>query len=1467
MTTGFVRSSRARWLAALAVSGAAWLGSLAAISATADGPFARGGAAATQTRATIVGTIKDASGVIQTGVTVVITTPAGIDRRQTSGTDGTYTFGGLAPGDYRLRVDDSANRWAPWSQDKVTVAAGDRLTVDITLKPRVAPGERRGGISGTVIGPSGQPLAGITVSVKGPGGTRTATSAASGAYSLTDLAPGTYQVSVGARTDSLAYQGDAFPLVAGESHSAEVHLQPVPPPAPPQPPTSSQGSQAGAKNPKGQPASGPPSTWVTGGNADGCVTCHKGAQDPHPNGGQGLTCTDCHGGNGSATSKDAAHTAHPSNPDRWKSSANPAETYTLLNHENSAWIRFENPSDMRVAPAICGRCHADIVHNVQVGSMMNSAQVYSTALYNNGSVPVKDALFSENYTSVSVGVPGQPQIVRTVPTPSADDTRLHGILPFLLPLPRFEITQSGAAFFRPFERGGGPKSELGNPDREDVPGQPDVTLTNRGFGTQASVDPVALGAQKIRLNDPVLAFMGTNNAPGDYRNSGCASCHVIYANDRDPFNSGPYAKYGNKGYTASDDPTIPKDESGHPIKHEFTRAIPSSQCITCHVHNGNGFVNSYLGYMWWDEETDGEHLYPKQQHNPTQTEIDEAGRFNPEEAAARGLWTDKKFLETVSEMNPQLRQAQFSDYHGHGWMFSRVYSRDKKGNFLDANGGVIPFDDKDLFAKAVHLKDIHLEKGMQCVDCHFEQDAHGTGKVIGDRRAAIEIGCEDCHGTVKARATLTGSGPASTKRNLAATSRTTPWGVPQFQARGGRIIQHSMTVQDTQWDVTQVIDTITPGTPVYNEKSRLAKTIQTDGRTWGNGAAAANLLAHDDTRMTCYSCHSSWTTNCFGCHLAASVNTRKPMLHNEGDESQVYASYNPQVLRTDAYMLGVDGTIEGHKVTTVRSSSSVTFSVRDGTRGWAINQVPTISSAGYNGNAFNTFVPHTVRAKETKQCTDCHVSAAGDNNAWMASILMLGTNQVNFMGRYIYTALGSGGVAAIAVTERDEPEAVYGSHLHAIAYPSNYADHQRRGGALTDVVTHGGKANQVQMYGEYLLAASGSDGFQVFDIANVGNKDFAQRIVTAPFSNQGLHVKTPDATGIAVGSPAPLDPKRQQLPVNEETPVAPLFGYAFISDRQDGLVTVDITTLTDQVPTNNHLSRGATFNPNGALTGATAITVAGNYAYVSTPTGLGVVDISNPVQPTLVTKLGAPLNAPRHVAVQFRYAFVTDADGLKVVDVTAPTKPTVVAGATVPLKDAHGIYLSRTYAYIGGGSDGLVIVNIERPEHPTLDQAFNAGGSITDAQDVKVGMLATSLFAYVADGKQGFKVVQLITPDTVPGSAGYSPRPAPKLIAHVDTHSPVVGVSEGYRRDRAVDESGNQVAVFGRRGARPFNLSEIQSFFLRNGAVWTVRDTPPGPPVAPARTFESMLGALWALVGSSVVLIGLAFGSVKMSRG
>ena len=115
------------------------------------------------------------------------------------------------------------------------------------------------------------------------------------------------------------------------------------------------------------------------------------------------------------------------------------------------------------------------------------------------------------------------------------------------------------------------------------------------------------------------------------KTEGCTSCHVIYANDRSRVNSGPYAKYGNRGYSFSKDPSIPKQESGHPIDHAFAKGngIPSSQCMVCHMHPGTTVMNSYMGMMWWDEETDGEHIYPEKQKYPTAEQYIGAHILNP----------------------------------------------------------------------------------------------------------------------------------------------------------------------------------------------------------------------------------------------------------------------------------------------------------------------------------------------------------------------------------------------------------------------------------------------------------------------------------------------------------------------------------------------------------------------------------------------------------------------------------------------------------------------------------------------------------------------------------------------------------------------------------------------------------------------------------------------------------------------
>jgi hypothetical protein len=294
------------------------------------------------------------------------------------------------------------------------------------------------------------------------------------------------------------------------------------------------------------------------------------------------------------------------------------------------------------------------------------------------------------------------------------------------------------------------------------------------------------------------------------------------------------------------------------------------------------------------------------------------------------------------------------------------------------------------------------------------------------------------------------------------------------------------------------------------------------------------------------------------------------------------------------------------------------------------------------------------------------------------------------------------------------------------------------------------------------------------------------------------------------------------------------------------LILVNAATLLDGDPLNNYLKRaldpakfpGGAFNPGGALNDANNITIAGHYAYLTTAHGLVVVDIDDPLNPRITAQISArDLQKPRAIAIQFRYGFIVDDDGMKVLDLSAPGSPKLVPGAFIPLAYARDVYVARTYAYVANGKDGIAIIDVEQPEMPRLDQTYNAAGQLNDAHQVKVAMTNASLFGYVADGKNGLRILQLTSPETMPEYAGFSPRPKPVLIATFKTKGEALAISKPLDRDRAVDESGNQISVFGRRGARPFTFDEIMRLLRTDdgkGRWFTVTDAPstqPAPPV------------------------------------
>jgi hypothetical protein len=1131
----------------------------------------------------------------------------------------------------------------------------------------------------------------------------------------------------------------------------------------------------------------------------------------------------------------------PRYPARWlyPASRNPESSYAHALQESAEFVRFVNPGDLRVAEEACGACHLPIVRATRTSLMATSAMLWGGASYNNGILPYKRYILGEYYTR-----DGQWGAISN-PVEVTPEMQRRGVLPKLYPLPAWE-TIPPADIFRVFERGGrninttfpetGLPNALGQIQRLEEPGRPDIRQSNRGPGTGNRIAVPVLNIHKTRLNDPHLWFMGTNDNPGDFRQSGCTACHVIYANDRDPRHAAIWAKFGNQGMSNTLDPTIPHGEPGHPVKHVFTRQIPTSQCMSCHMHQPNMFMNTMLGYTMWDYEPDAPRMFPAEQRYPTDTQIRAINDRNPEEAAIRGKWADPEFLQDVAALNPLMEATQFADYHGHGWNFRAIFRRDRKGNLLDAAGNTIANDDPKRFEKAVHMSSVHVDVGMQCVDCHFQQDGHSNGHIVGEVMAGVEIGCADCHGTPDAYPTLRTSGPMAPPAGRDLKLIRNPDGRKRFEWVNGKLIQRSAVTPGLEWEMTLLRDVSAKDNPAYSINADRAHTMSRDTATLAFGTEVpTDQRAHGEDKLLCYTCHTSWTTSCGGCHLPIQANFKTERHHYEGGYTRNFATYNPQVARDDIFQIGVHGEIKDGRIAPVRSSSALILSSTNVNRERIYIQQPPISAAGYSSQAFAPHYPHTERRTETKQCTDCHLSQSGDNNAIMAQLLLQGTKFVDFLGFNAYVGT-AGDVVAAVVTEWDEPQAVIGSYLHRYAYPDWYRDHEQRGRELPQGfrASANGDVGCLQHRGEYLYAAEGPGGARIYDIASVANKGISQRIISAPFSplGQDIRVESKNATCIVLPTTQPVQPSRSRSElmqdVNLEQPMHALYEYAYITDSEEGLILVNVDTMYDFEPRNNNVDRALTWNEGGVLNGVRHLAIAGTWFYAATPAGVVVLDMSEPLVPRYVTTIEVP--DPRASQVQFRYLFVSTREGLQTVDVTDPTRPRIVTGAVVPLANAQKFTVSRVYAYVANGSDGVAIVDVTRPEAPVLYQMYDADGAIDDARDAIVASTNASPFLYVADGANGLRVVQLTSPESQPNFYGYAAEPKPELIATYPTRKPALSLSRPLERDRAADETGHQVAILGRIGSRPLNAEEMRKLYLDDlGRPWTVTDRVDGP--------------------------------------
>ena len=794
--------------------------------------------------------------------------------------------------------------------------------------------------------------------------------------------------------------------------------------------------------------------------AESCVSnCHNGIEDPHPwFTGPDLTCTGCHGGTADATSRETAHVAIPS---EWQQGSpqwgRPNLRYywnylTLSGAQNFEggleWLRFRNPSDLRVAELSCGKnsgCHEDRVENVRRSVMATESGL----------------------VGVSQGRSG---IARSVVR--GDD----GIY-------KYDATEGMSYRDGPIEARVYNPEYVGSLQRMNA-----FEITNREFnGAYDQVDILREVYDK-QCGDCHLNDAGANNRYADFRTSGCGSCHMSYALDGrsrssdqmiekdEPTYPAAYAQIAN--FNANDLQNLNGEflgpERPHPSTHRLTRQMVSQRCGTCHV-GSNRTDWQFRGY----------------QIDPNRTAL--TALQNGDLNADQVQFTD----EIDNDANP------FARYHGQ--------AQDQVLDFVDWNNDGLDDIPADVhFVAGLECMDCHTTGEMHN-ELRFAKVAQVSdwsdpaqvddmsGALWSHMDQATEVECVHCHGNLEYRALPFEADNRNPVTNLLACpepGETIPnYEVPAECGRlgNGRWLRSKFTGQyhyvaqtyDTVNDVGNGLGggvTYPNGTPVYSANASIFHGRFNDQLNDGAGPCpngninncfkdqannqfpvtqnfshlgeeATSPVDQHAGGLECYACHATWGNNCFGCHLRlvdtdgdnilrdfarstgeltygfiaeADFTYIAPLeqqfgINSEGKIAQFLPETKQMLAHTDLNNQEYFGT-----QVLVNNDANIQYNVyRDragyGLRQYATEQVglpPNSDGLVFEqfadmdenaGQGANQFMPHSVqRAHPLMDCTNCHLNLDQNNEAEIMARFMANPNGFANVSDYLEVLQNTG---------------------------------------------------------------------------------------------------------------------------------------------------------------------------------------------------------------------------------------------------------------------------------------------------------------------------------------------------------------------------------------------------------------------------------------------------------------------------
>ena len=303
---------------------------------------------------------------------------------------------------------------------------------------------------------------------------------------------------------------------------------------------------------------------------------------------------------------------------------------------------------------------------------------------------------------------------------------------------------------------------------------------------------------------------------------------------------------------------------------------------------------------------------------------------------------------------------------------------------------------------------------MTCQDCHTSLDVHGDGFLAGANLAAVQIECSDCHGTpdiypwdlplgfmdefeeTPAKGTPRGTASEMLPHTLQ--------GAPAEKHDGFLLTARGNPYENVVRDGNEVIVYTAAGKDI---RMKPLKMLIDEKKVSERGVVAMQGVASHMQRMECYTCHSSWTPQCYGCHVKIDFTQRdkcpecqesmqgfdwvgagrkhslEEFLRDGGEKDYDTiipgkVSENRSYLRWEEPMLGING--EGRVTPLAPGCQPVVTIIGEDGKPIMLNHI-FHTEAGTEGGGdggqlaidMSPTQPHTM-TKNARSCESCHAS-------------------------------------------------------------------------------------------------------------------------------------------------------------------------------------------------------------------------------------------------------------------------------------------------------------------------------------------------------------------------------------------------------------------------------------------------------------------------------------------------------------